>query len=60
MTKRGRPRKITDHQLTQIQALASSGKNYLEIARDLGLNKGSVRYFMLKYAQNSAVNNVSQ
>lgn len=57
MAKRGRPRKLTDEQVATIQELAESGKNYLEIATVLGINKGSVRHFMRKYLATRPVNN---
>lgn len=54
---RGRPRIVTAAQLSAILEMAQAGKNYLQIAKAIGVNKGSVRYFMQKYAQNGVVNN---
>ena len=45
---RGRPRKLTDDQLSKIRELASQGLDYYKISKQLGLNKGSVRYWIRK------------
>ena len=56
MNSRGRPRKVTQEQLEAIFHLANCGKNYLEIAKELGINKGSVAWFMKKQAGRNSVN----
>lgn len=47
---RGRPCKLTKEQLGLIAALFTMGKNYLEIAKQTGINKGSVAW-QIKKAQ---------
>ena len=48
MSNRGRPCKLTKEQLDLIVALFTSGKNYLEIAKQTGINKGSVAWQIQK------------
>lgn len=48
MTGRGRPRKISNETLLNIQRMAKEGKGYLAIAKELGENPGSVKYWLKK------------
>lgn len=49
MTNRptGRPSKLTPEQLSSIASLSKNGKNYLAIAKELGINKGSVWWLVI-------------
>jgi hypothetical protein len=47
---RGRPRKVTEDQLSAIQQLVKSNVHPYKISKILGINKGSVYYFVKKEA----------
>jgi DNA-binding NarL/FixJ family response regulator len=49
--KKGRRSILTDEQRQSITKLASEGLNYYKIGKQLGINKGTVHYYLAKTGQ---------
>lgn len=56
MIDMARPKKLKPEQEKAILELAQQGKNYYLISKELGINHGTVNYWLRKNAVNTQVN----
>ena len=51
MVRKGRPSVLNEEQKLAISKLAKEGMNYYRIGKQLGINKGTVHYYLAKIGQ---------
>ncbi len=51
VAKKGRPSVLNEEQRLAIRKLAEEGMNYYKIGKQLGINKGTVHYYLAKIGQ---------
>ena len=51
MARKGRPSVLSEEQRLAISKLAAEGLNYYRIGKRLGINKGTVYYYLAKIGQ---------